>query len=394
MGYKDICPHDECTGCMACINGCNHNAIQLHSDPLGFIYPQINLDKCFGCGLCVRICPQNNPREFLTPVKCYASAIKNKGDLSTCASGGVATALSIQVIKSGGIVVGCSGEDINDVKHIIVEDLADIEKLKGSKYIQSKISDTLFKQIRFYLNKGRLVLFIGTGCQTAGLLSFLVKPYKHLITVDLVCHGVSSQKMLSEDLALYGEIVPNSVKFRKKIDRKPYIKYIFSVNQIGKRSTIKKIWYKEPYLGAFMAGVSFREGCYSCQYAKSMRQSDLTICDFWGLNKDSRLSCSKGVSAILVSTEKGQKLIDDASYLLEIEERSIEEAIRGNGQLQSPSLKPPYRNTFQEIYIKKGIKYAYNMTTYRLMVIKYLRQQVPTFILKLYARCIKFLLLV
>lgn len=391
MAHKDICIHDECTGCMACINVCNSNAIEFQIDSLGFKYPKINSDKCVQCGLCTKICPQNNPRNFIFPEQCYAAAVNDQLLLNTCASGGVATALSMQVIQTGGIVVGCSGEDIHNVRHIIVESLGDLQKIKGSKYVQSHIPKNLFQQIKTYLIEGRRVIFFGTGCQTAGLQSFLRKEYDNLIVVDLVCHGISSQKLLSEDLLSYTHIDKHSISFRHKIKHKPFIRYSLSANNTKTGKSISIPWYKDPYLGAFMASVSFRKGCYQCQYAQTKRQSDITLCDFWGLGQDSRLSNSKGVSAVLISNRKGKQLFESVRHLLVFEERSLEEAVRGNGQLQEPSKMPTFRSDFVKLYTEHGINAAYKKTTYRFMRNKYLRQQIPSSIFKIYAKFRKLL---
>lgn len=213
---KFICPKDECTGCMACLNICTHSAIDIITDKYGFQYPILNRENCVDCGLCQRVCPQINKRQFHNSCECFAAILKDDADSATCASGGVATALSRIIIRQGGIVVGCSGEDMQHVKHIIVKAESELYKLKGSKYVQSEIASTLYKEIRAELLSDRKVLFIGTGCQTAGLQNFLIKEYQNLYTVDLVCHGVPSQKMLNDDLALYKDIDYNSLQFRIK----------------------------------------------------------------------------------------------------------------------------------------------------------------------------------
>ena len=370
--FKYICPKDECTGCMACINACNHSAIKLIKNEIGFDYPVIQSDICISCGLCYRVCPQLNKRELKYPEKCYAAALKDRDLLLKCASGGVATALSDHYIRMGGVVVGCSGKDMSSVQHTIVSNREQLKHLQGSKYIQSFISKDLFCQIRELLKIGKSVLFIGTGCQVAGLQNFLIKKYNNLLTVDLVCHGVPSQQMFNDNMKLYPKIEINSVKFRQKMAKKNNtvtnfgnsIRYGLAAKSQEHIKSFWIPWYKDPYLGAFMDCINFRDGCYKCLYARPERQSDLTICDFWGLHKDSHLYHTPGVSAILVNSEKGNRILAELKPILNLEAREVKEAVRGNGQLQHPSILNSKREIFIRQYLKKGIKKAYLKTSY------------------------------
>lgn len=369
---KPICDFDDCTGCMACVNACCHNAIVIETTKLGFKYPYIDTDKCVSCGLCYKTCPSLNIRPKTFPTSCYAVVAEDEELLSGCASGGAATTLSKIVLKNGGIVVGCSGENMMHVKHIIVDNEKDLYKLQGSKYVQSDIPVGLFREIRKHLITGRIVLFIGTGCQVAGLQNFLVKPYPNLISVDIVCHGVPSQQMLCENMELYQGLVPNSVKFRRKIS-KPNgiaIRYGWSSTIHTENNENKEIFvqsYNDPYMAAFLDCLTFRECCYRCKYAYSARQSDITICDFWGLGKlkPSNMNVLSGVSAVLVTTEKGERLFEEAKQHLQVEKRELQEVIEGNGQLKSPSKRNPLRAKFEEIYTEKGFIAAVKQTTIR-----------------------------
>lgn len=368
---KQICDLKDCTGCMACANACSHGAITIEVSELGFKYPYILPDKCVECGLCKKVCPSLNVPSLIFPKKCYAVKVKDENRLLSCASGGASTALAMTVMKEGGVVVGCSGDNMTNVRHIIVDKESDLHRLKGSKYVQSEISTTLYKQIHEVLKSDKKVLFIGTGCQIAGLKSFLLKPYDNLITVDLVCHGVPSQKMLNDNIHLYKGIDPNSVRFRIKgsISDGRAIRYGWSSTiHIGNSS--KQIFipsHKDCYMAAFLDHLTFRDCCYRCKYAYSARQSDITICDFWGLGRRTKscLDSNHGVSAVLITTEKGLKLFESAKSLIDIEVREIQEAVEGNNQLKAPSRLNPLRSKFEELYKSKGFEYAVRHTTMR-----------------------------
>ena len=199
---KEVCPVDKCTGCSACYNVCRHQAINMVEDSLGHLHPEIDSDKCFGCHLCQISCPVINKQNLLYPKSCYALALLEEKDLMESASGGAATALMRAVVSEGGIVYGCTGEDVFHVHHIRVDSLKDIQRLRGSKYVQSEIGTT-YREVLKDLKDEKMVLFTGTPCQIAGLKSFLRKDYSNLATMDLVCHGVPSQKMLTENVGYY-----------------------------------------------------------------------------------------------------------------------------------------------------------------------------------------------
>lgn len=362
---KEICPTEFCTACMACLNACAHSAITVVEDECGYRYPKIDSEKCTDCGLCHRVCPELNRRAMTFPKACYAAALKDTDELLKSASGGVAAALTQRVLEQGGIVVGCSGEDMRNVRHVIVRNIEEAHWLRGSKYVQSAIAADLFKQIRAELIKGTKVMFIGTGCQTAGLQNFLMKPYENLITVDLVCHGVPSQRMLNETfeyyIAKYPDIDPKHVAFRDKETSKPNasgIRYgwISSTHTAQRSEPFYRSVIRDPYMAAFLMPLNphLRECCYSCRYSYSARQTDLTIFDFWGLPKDSLLAGRPGVSAILINTSKGADILDSAANLIDMERRPIQDAIESQRNLQSPSIRDKQRQKFVEICAKDG----------------------------------------
>lgn len=360
---------------MACLNICSHSAIKVVEDSLGFRYPMMDEQSCTKCGLCFKVCPQLTTSAFNNATICYAAAMANEDELLTCSSGGVGTVLAQTVVKNGGIVVGCSGEDMHHVRHIVADSVAALESLKGSKYVQSEIGKELYRRIRNELVAGRLVLFIGTGCQVAGLKHFLLKPYENLMTVDLVCHGVPSQRMLNENIASYRDIDPNSVRFRRKVPKA----YGASAIRFGWSATthsgasISIPWHREPYLAAFMSAIDFRSCCYSCKYARPQRVGDITIADFWSLGKDSALSKSSGVSLVLVNSEKGATLLKQSASQLRLERREINEAIEGNDQLHEPSHSNSRRKRFEQLFVKKGFVAAAKTTAIWPMTIKRIR---------------------
>lgn len=364
---KEVCPVDKCTGCSACYNACRHQAINMVEDSMGHLHPEIDSDKCVGCHLCQMSCPVINRQTLLYPKSCYALALAEEKDLMESASGGAATALMRAVVSEDGIVYGCTGEDVFHVHHIRVDSLQDIQRLRGSKYVQSEIGTT-YSDVLKDLKDDKIVLFTGTPCQIAGLKSFLRKDYSNLTTIDLVCHGVPSQKMLTENIGYYTEEKDGKkikVLFRKKV-----------VNEGGKNkhnsarivygwflqnqpyTSINRKFYDDSYMFGFLQCLTFRESCYTCRYATSARCSDITVADFWGLGDEVDFEKGKGVSLCFVNTNKGQVLLDKIKKQVVLTERDIVEGISGNGQLQRPSGKNKSHRLFRNLYPNVGLKVA------------------------------------
>lgn len=362
---KEVCPVEKCTGCSACFNACHHQAIKMTEDVYGHVHPVIDVNRCVGCNLCERSCPVINNPLLLYPRSCFAMALPAENDLALSASGGAATALMRQAVNENGVVYGCSGEDVYHVRHVRVDNLKDIEKLRGSKYVQSEIG-LIYKDVLSDLKSGKLVLFTGTPCQVAGLKTFLRKDYPNLVTVDLVCHGVPSQKMLTENIGYYTDETDGKkikIAFRSKsvcCDTKTKlnsarIEYGWYFQHQPYSSFARK-FYDDSYMFAFLQCLTFRESCYTCRYATSARCSDITLADFWGLGDDARYEKGRGVSLCLINTEKGLSFFGKIKDKNNVVEREIVEAIVGNGQLQCPSAKSCRQEEFRALYPKLGLK--------------------------------------
>lgn len=343
----NICAIEKCTGCFACMNICPHGAISRREDDLGKTIPVIDNSKCVECGLCQKTCPQNSPSHKSRPYKCYAVWTKNSEDKKTSSSGGVGAGFARYVLKDGGVVFGTAFNDDMELLHMSAQTLEEARKFRGSKYVSSYTVMT-FKEAREYLDSGRLVMYAGTPCQIDGLKSLLRKDYKNLITVDLICHGTPPIKYLKEYAKEVCGEMPDNASFRGKYD----FKLTFYKNG--------RIKYKQDsggdlYFTAFLEALTYRDNCYACPYAKPERCSDITIGDFWGLDRSTLKSSYTGrISVMLINTEHGAEFFDKAKDEFIFEERSVEEAIKGNGNLQSPSKRHPDRDIFAENYKKYG----------------------------------------
>lgn len=357
---KNICPKELCTGCTACESICAHNAIKMHVDNMGFTFPEIDTDNCVGCGLCQRVCPIMNEVSQHTPISSWVALASDNEEQFTSTSGGLASVLARYIIRfRNGVVYGCSGEDSCHVSHIRINDENDLHKLKGSKYVQSDIIG-IYSSVKKDLLGEKYVLFIGTPCQNAGLKMFLRKDYNNLFCVDFVCHGVPSQKMLSDHINELGFKNRNVlVSFRCKQKSKGS-KYMLTISDKNNSVLYKKPYGVDLYMSGFIQGLFYRESCYSCKFASPNRVSDLTIGDYWDKSKE--YSCldenGNGLSQLHINTERGGQLIKDISNGIVCEPIEIQKLLKHSLQLQEPMKRHINHEMFQTLYQTTGFKNA------------------------------------
>lgn len=358
----EICSKDLCTGCGACLNICPHSAIDMLENNIGYIYPTIDAGKCVDCGLCVKICPVNHPIEKKSPLQAYAVYSKTEKDRDTSASGGASSVITSHILLDGGVIYGSVQNSYTDIKCERISDLKDVSKIKGSKYVQSPLGDNL-RKAKKDLRDGKKVVFTGTPCQIAGLKAYLGKGYKNLYTIDLVCHGVPSARLLKDNVNLILPKRKNSadlstlkVSFRDKNRNRKKIEFFFTLMD-NRKIYYKRLFPDDYYISGFMSGLFFRRNCFFCMYAESNRISDITIADFWGCKSSlPEMDENLGVSLVLANTERGVKLFDKIKNELVYEERPVEEAVCGNGQLMNAYPKPLNYEEFQKSYQALGYK--------------------------------------
>ena len=306
----------DCSGCHACANACPKGCISMVSDEEGFWYPQVDKSKCIDCGLCEKVCPiihKWQPDDSRTTTAMAAINTNEEIRLKS-SSGGIFTLIAEKIIDQGGVVFGAAfSDDFKTVRHICVDNIADLDKLRGSKYVQSKIGDT-YKQAKEYLDSGRKVLFTGTPCQIGGLYSYLRKPYENLFTQDIICHGVPSPMVWERYVDFHEKKSASSTQrmfFRhKKYGWKTYaVLFEFSNNT----AYVKRL-HEDAYMRAFLSNSCLRPSCYACSFKSIKRQADITLADFWGIqNVLPEMDDDKGTSLVMVHSEKGRVLLDELS---------------------------------------------------------------------------------
>ena len=350
----------DCCGCGACASICTKTAITMVEDEYGFVYPQIDEAKCVDCGACLKVCAFQNRQEETVLQNVYAAASKDKHTLMHSASGGIFAEAAKIIIDKGGVVYGATMWRENDrfiIRHKRIEKKTDIGLLQGSKYVQSDMGD-VYKEIRRDLMTDRFVLFSGTPCQCASLKTFLRKQYDKLIVMDLVCHGVPSQKFFNDYINYKFAKCPkiHDFKFRDKT------KGWGMIARLDYANTYRIIYGRlSSYVTLFIDGHTYRENCYHCKYASSNRIGDITIGDYWGFQyehpeRKQLYDVKKGVSCIIVNTELGEIFMDEMKEVLTYNISSFDKVAKKNEQLTSPSKVGKYRLQVMDLYKENGYK--------------------------------------
>lgn len=359
----------DCCGCAACVNICPKSAITMEKDEIGQYFPRINDTLCIDCGACKRVCDfqRKDENQFGHQVlSAYGAASKNESLIKKSASGGMFAQLAEFFLEKGGVVYGAAmlQEDKLRVKHIRVEDQTQLYLIQGSKYIQSDTCDT-YQKVKQDLAKGRQVLFSGTPCQAAALRSFLKRDYENLIVVDIVCHGVST-----------AQIFQGYISFLEKKKNIKITNFVFRDKSVGwgldakyeylKKSKLKtqRLYYKlSSFYNYYLKASTYRENCYHCKYACPSRIGDITLGDFWGVEKN-QPDClrenggifdeKKGISFCLVNSQRGAELFEKISSKINYVDSDFETISMQNGNLLKPTTMPPNRNELMDLYKQNG----------------------------------------
>ena len=351
-----ILKENLCTGCGACFNICPFDAIKMEYNNEGFLYPIIDKEKCTNCGKCLNACPSIEFKLANEKASVSYAMMANDKIREKSSSGGIFTLLAESIINEGGYVVGASfSDDFKSVKHVIVNSLEELEKLKKSKYLQSD-TNTTYKETKALLENNKIVLYTGTPCQIAGLKNYLKKDYENLYTLDIVCHGTPSPKAWEKylDEICKGKSVIDADFRNKKCAWGTGS--LLLVLLLSDNSTIEEYSDKNIYYKAFLQNLILRKSCATCNYTNITRPGDLTLGDFWGIQSYSKkFADRKGTSLILINNKKGQNLINKIKKDLKLNEQvPIKYATDGNPVLRIPCTTHPEREKFFKDFNNKS----------------------------------------
>lgn len=350
----------DCCGCTACASICTHEAIKMRPDTLGFLYPEVDTNKCTNCGLCEKVCsfnPNYDKSLNIDKPEAYGARHKDIKEVETSRSGAAFIAISDWILDHGGIVYGVGYKNHFRVAHKRAVTKEQRNEFKGSKYVQSDLGN-IFCQVKNDLKNGRKVLFSGTPCQTSGLISYIGKKLRtNLFLVDIICHGVPSPYIWRDYITYYEKKYNQKIIFVDFRDKKEYgwhnHKETFTL------SDHTKITPKySPYTELFYKHIMLRQSCGNCHFCNIIRPSDITIADFWGwektnpdFNRD-----DKGISLLLINTIKGKDLFENVNDKLYTFRTNLEDCLQPN--LEQTSTLNSHSLQFEKLYQKYGFEYV------------------------------------
>lgn len=361
----DLIEKSKCTGCKMCLDICPRNAIKFYIDNNGFWYPSIDKDLCINCNLCSKKCPcitELKASNYIDP-EVYAVWSLNDKVRYKSTSGGIYFEIARRFIEDSGYISGCVFTDeFKSAKHIVGKNMDDLKKIMGSKYFQSD-TEGIYKAIKKILDSGDKVLFTGTPCQIAALISYLGEKPRNLYLCDFICKGINSPKAYKAYL--------------KEIEDK-YNSKIISVRQKSKKTgweslatNIKfengKEYHKDRYRDWWIQGYTcgnlfMRDNCQNCLYKGIPRLSDLTLGDFWGIEGCSDENKYKGISVCIINSDDGKFLVDNIKDKIHIEKRSIDEVRKRNPYLFEQATQKGNRDLFFSLLDTTPFSKAVKMT--------------------------------
>lgn len=304
--------YNKCTACFACIEMCPQKCIHVEKNSEGFLYPKIDDMKCIDCGKCLRHChaslsvlPQSYEKFAVW------GKVKNENLFSKSSSGGAFSAIVYSMQNLHPILYGAIMDKDNYfyVNHVRRE-IDSYGEMCKSKYVISDMNG-IYPSIKRDLEKGKEVLFTGTPCQVSGLKVFLGKEHEKLTTIDFICHGVPSAQIFNDHLKYIekssGQKI-SKIDFRSK--KLGWRKYCLFMEFEGNSTYLQDI-RNDYYLHIFMEYQDLRLSCYSCQYSNEKHQSEVTLADFWGINKyKPEFDNDTGLSLIVANNEKGYNVVE------------------------------------------------------------------------------------
>ena len=333
-------PVQNCSSCAACANVCSRNAISMRLDAEGFYRPVIDSEKCIECGMCERVCPWNkmvdNPNVSAEQPKTVAAFAKDTSVRLQSSSGGIFTVLAEQILDDGGVVVGVAQIAPTRFGYIVVDNKADLAKLRGSKYVQADVG-LIYKEVRSLLKAGRKVLFSGTPCQVAGLYAVLgnAATTANLFTVDIVCHGTPSVKVFEKyvsELEKETSAAVASSRFRDKRMGWRIFSMTSSLNAAsGNGFEYTQTLREDKFLRVFLQNICLNSSCVDCRYGKLPRVADISLGDYWNIARiHPQMDDNKGTSVVLLNTTPGSILFESVADKVVQCDSNIENAIAGN----------------------------------------------------------------
>lgn len=371
-----VCDADKCSACGVCINICPKGCISYLKKETGTKVAVINKNSCVNCHLCKKVCPQLDTVEGLESFVCYAAWSFDDTIRTNSASGGIATELYRFFSDKGYKLAGVSMTPMHTAEFSLSYSFESMPAYRNSKYVYSDAGNIYYEVGKNLVNQ-RGVLFIGLPCQVAALKKYLfVKKIslELLFTVDIVCHGTTPEQFLGEHIEHIEKKKKKKaihVEFRDPEEKTS--SFTFSLKDAEHTFYKRRVKANDVYQIGYHAGITYRDNCYSCQFATRKRQGDITLADFSYVGSYEFCSYSnENVSCVLINSKKGESLFSELCSTDRIfyEKRPIEEEVTTEKQLNYPTRVPREREKFlKEIKSNNGFEKAMKYAARKIMIV-------------------------
>lgn len=349
----DDVPKSICTGCGLCSVVCPQKCISMGENSQGYIYPKIDNDKCVHCSVCLKKCiAHNNSLSVKHEEKTYACWNLDDIVRTESSSGGVFSALAEAMIQNGGRVYGARFVAPLQVEHRAANSLEELRAIRGSKY-QPSNAYCVFPEIKETIENGEDVLFVGTPCQVTALERF-VGDSNHLVCVDIACHGVPSLRVLRDKCNEFGEKRVARIDYRNK--RTGWRDYSCVYYDESDHEIAYEVASESDFMRGYLANLYIRESCENCRFATIPRAGDISLADCWEKSLDGSDIDDKGISAVLLNSDKGVTFFKKAEAKLHLESASLEYVLKGTPTLAKGSYPSNKRTEFWALYEQRGYK--------------------------------------
>lgn len=356
-----IVDRTKCTGCLACVDICARKAIVCSNNEEGFVYPTINADKCVGCGMCSKVCPAKDENaqatKNLSPKSVFSGKAKDEALLQNVSSGGAVPAIVKTFCENSEFsVYGVKFDSSMMLTYTEIRSYEKLTEIRGSKYVQAD-SLSVYLKIKKSLEEGRRTVFCGTPCCVSALKRFLSVEYDDLLCVDFICSGVPSpavfKSFIEQQSLKYGKRIVN-MTFREKSRLLGLSTSFGSIIFFDDGTSVQ---FKRPtsYMRSFLRHAMLRPSCHLCNFASLERTGDITVGDFWGIDKyDSDISEGDGISLIMPNSKKGINLCGKLGTLMKMKEFSV---------LATKKNTPLYKSTAsfakRDVFIREAIQLGF-----------------------------------
>lgn len=360
---------EDCTGCKMCGDLCVKDAITFEEDKNGFWYPKVDETKCIRCGICVKRCPSIKQLEidnYKNPTVYAAWSIDDDVRLNST-SGGVYYEIAKKFIEEGGYIAGCTfSDDFKSAYHIVGNSLDDLKRIMGSKYFQSDTAG-IYKKVNKLLQRGEKVLFCGTPCQIAAIKSYLGSDCKRLYSVDFICKGINSPKAYREYIKEQEIKYKSKVIFVKQKSKKTGWQSLATNMRFENGKEYHKDRYSDWWIQGYTCGNLFmRENCQNCRYKDLPRLADISMGDFWKITRCDDKDMEKGISVVFSNSEKGDAILAQIKDRFHIEERTMQEVLKGNpylfGQAHQKGDRERFFDLLDSVPFSEAVKETYTET--------------------------------